>query len=117
MKTINSLLRKKNQIQTLFLFQEKLDEEYHNKIEENKRKAEERTAIKRAKRLKKKQKSKMKAKQPKTNIGDDKSSQCNSDSNSDEDLELDSKQKTDETTGAYCNNVKSDSESVNDNAS
>lgn len=37
-----------------FLCQEKLDDEYHNKLEENKRKAEEKTAKKRQKRLKKK---------------------------------------------------------------
>ncbi|XP_068633010.1 PRKR-interacting protein 1 homolog [Battus philenor] len=39
---------------------EKLDDEYHKKIEENRKAAEERTAKKRAKRLKKKQKAKMK---------------------------------------------------------
>ncbi|XP_026761828.1 PRKR-interacting protein 1 homolog [Galleria mellonella] len=41
---------------------EKLDEEYHRKIEENKKIAEEKTAKKRAKRLKKKSKAKVKGK-------------------------------------------------------
>ncbi|XP_022117850.2 PRKR-interacting protein 1 homolog [Pieris rapae] len=78
---------------------EKLDDAYHNRIEENKRRAEERTAKKRAKRLKRKQKTKMKGEQPKTNIADEKSLQSNSDSNnSEEDISLNSKQKTDNTT-------------------
>ncbi|XP_047503214.1 PRKR-interacting protein 1 homolog [Pieris napi] len=96
---------------------EKLDDAYHNRIEENKRKAEERTAKKRAKRLKRKQKTKIKATQPKTNIADNKSSQSNSDSNnSEEELGLDSKQKTDNTTEPNINNVKSDCESGNDHS-
>ncbi|CAK1551157.1 unnamed protein product [Leptosia nina] len=62
---------------------EKLDDEYHMKLDENKRKAEERTAKKRAKRLKKKQKAKQKANQPKLNT-EDKSSQSGSDSGSED---------------------------------
>ncbi|KPI95598.1 PREDICTED: PRKR-interacting protein 1 homolog [Papilio xuthus] len=61
---------------------EKLDDEYHRKIEENRKAAEEKTAKKRAKRLKKKQKAKSKMKKPKT--GTEQSSQSESDKNSDE---------------------------------
>ncbi|XP_013145223.1 PREDICTED: PRKR-interacting protein 1 homolog [Papilio polytes] len=61
---------------------EKLDDEYHRKIEENRKAAEDKTAKKRAKRLKKKQKAKSKIKKPKT--GNEQSSQSESDKNSDE---------------------------------
>ncbi|CAG4971635.1 unnamed protein product [Colias eurytheme] len=64
--------------------QEKLDEEYQRKLEENKRKAEEKTAKKRAKRLKKKQKAKIKAKIPKTNTTETKTSQSESESDDDD---------------------------------
>ncbi|KAK9297229.1 hypothetical protein QLX08_008966 [Tetragonisca angustula] len=60
---------------------ELLDEEYHRKIEENKRAAEEITAKKRAKRLKKKQKWKQKKKMKTANIGEHSK---NENSNSDE---------------------------------
>ncbi|KAJ8916004.1 hypothetical protein NQ315_016682 [Exocentrus adspersus] len=46
---------------------EKMEEEYHLKLEENRRKAEEKTAKKRQKRLRKKQKQKEMAKRPKLN--------------------------------------------------
>ncbi|CAG5048006.1 unnamed protein product [Parnassius apollo] len=59
---------------------EKLDEEYHKKIEENRKAAEERTAKKRAKRLKKKQKAKTKIKKVKPNTQNI-SSQSESDKN------------------------------------
>ncbi|XP_050351121.1 PRKR-interacting protein 1 homolog [Nymphalis io] len=62
---------------------EKLDDEYHRKIEENKRIADEKTAKKRAKRLKKKQKAKIKEKRPKTTNN----SECNDSSQSDQDDE------------------------------
>ncbi|XP_060803383.1 PRKR-interacting protein 1 homolog [Amyelois transitella] len=67
---------------------EKLEEEYHRKIEENRRAAEEKTAKKRAKRLKKKNKAKLKGKKPKTeNIQQNTSSQSD-DSNEEDDEEL-----------------------------
>ncbi|XP_026499696.2 PRKR-interacting protein 1 homolog [Vanessa tameamea] len=59
---------------------EKLDDEYHRKIEENKRLADEKTAKKRAKRLKKKQKAKIKDKRLKSD-----NSECNDSSQSDQD--------------------------------
>ncbi|XP_047533339.1 PRKR-interacting protein 1 homolog [Vanessa atalanta] len=62
---------------------EKLDDEYHRKIEENKRLADEKTAKKRAKRLKKKQKAKIKEKRPKKSDN----SECNDSSQSDQDDE------------------------------
>lgn len=58
------------------MFQEKLDDEYHQKIEQNKRKAEEKTAKKRAKRLKKKKNAKLKEKNPKVVATSEKSSEC-----------------------------------------
>nr|XP_026499696.1 PRKR-interacting protein 1 homolog [Vanessa tameamea] len=61
---------------------EKLDDEYHRKIEENKRLADEKTAKKRAKRLKKKQKAKIKDKRLKSD-----NSECNDSSQSDQDDE------------------------------
>ncbi|XP_046965592.1 PRKR-interacting protein 1 homolog [Vanessa cardui] len=63
---------------------EKLDDEYHRKIEENRRLAEEKTAKKRAKRLKKKQKAKIKEKRPKKS---DNNSECNDSSQSDQEDE------------------------------
>ncbi|XP_063624180.1 PRKR-interacting protein 1 homolog [Cydia splendana] len=63
---------------------EKLDEEYHNKIEENRKAAEQKTAKKRAKRLKQKMKAKLKGKKPKTNNTAKNSSQSDSDSNSED---------------------------------
>ncbi|XP_075977584.1 PRKR-interacting protein 1 homolog [Anticarsia gemmatalis] len=59
---------------------EKLDDEYHRKIEENRKAAEERTAKKRAKRLKKKKMAKLKAKTAKTDNKQNVSSQSDSDS-------------------------------------
>ncbi|XP_041979210.1 PRKR-interacting protein 1 homolog [Aricia agestis] len=64
---------------------EKLDDEYHRKIEENRLKALEMTAKKRAKRLKKKQKAK-KAKKPNTESKTDSQSASDSE-NSNEDTE------------------------------
>ncbi|KAI8436881.1 hypothetical protein MSG28_010329 [Choristoneura fumiferana] len=64
---------------------EKLDEEYHRKIEENKALADQKTAKKRAKRLKKKMKANSKGKKPKTDENkQEASSQSDSNSNSDE---------------------------------
>ncbi|XP_028033353.1 PRKR-interacting protein 1 homolog [Bombyx mandarina] len=64
---------------------EKLDEEYHKKIEDNRRAAEERTAKKRVKRLKKKRNAKIKEKRNKTENKEAASSQ--SDVSSDNDNE------------------------------
>lgn len=65
---------------------EKLDDEYHEKIELNRKKAEERTAKKRAKRLKKKKNAKLKFKKPNNGPKQDESSQSDSsDDNNDND--------------------------------
>ena len=61
------------------ILQEKLEDDYHKKIEENKRIAEEKTAKKRAKRLKKKLKAKSKEKKPKMDNNSKHSSQSDSD--------------------------------------
>lgn len=53
----------------IIFLQEKLDEEYQRKLEENKKIADEKTAKKRAKRLKKKLKAKLKEKKPKVDNG------------------------------------------------
>ncbi|XP_053609200.1 PRKR-interacting protein 1 homolog [Plodia interpunctella] len=63
---------------------EKLDEEYHKKIEENRRIAEEKTAKKRAKRLKKKNKAKPKGKRPKTDNSQQVASSQSDDSDDDD---------------------------------
>ncbi|CAH0715458.1 unnamed protein product, partial [Brenthis ino] len=68
---------------------EKLEEEYHRKIEENKKNAEEKTAKKRAKRLKKKQKAKMKEKRPKKDNTSDNQKSSQSDTNDDDDSDKD----------------------------
>ncbi|XP_034831859.1 PRKR-interacting protein 1 homolog [Maniola hyperantus] len=70
---------------------EKLDDEYHSKIEENKKKAEEKTAKKRAKRLKRKQKAKTKEKKPKTTDSKDCKESASSDESSDEENETNQK--------------------------
>ncbi|XP_045772364.1 PRKR-interacting protein 1 homolog [Maniola jurtina] len=70
---------------------EKLDDEYHSKIEENKKKAEEKTAKKRAKRLKKKQKAKTKEKKPKTTDSKECKESASSDESSDEEIETNQK--------------------------
>ncbi|XP_072949386.1 PRKR-interacting protein 1 homolog [Epargyreus clarus] len=62
---------------------EQLDDQYHMKLEENKRIAEEKTAKKRAKRLKKKQKAKIKPKKTKTDNVQEKQSSSESDSDED----------------------------------
>ncbi|XP_063825649.1 PRKR-interacting protein 1 homolog [Ostrinia nubilalis] len=73
---------------------EKLDEEYHRKLEENRRLAEEKTAKKRAKRLKRKKNAKQKKKNP--IVGNEKQSvSSQSDSSNDED-EQDQKDENEE---------------------
>jgi len=64
---------------------DELDQRYHDRLEANRRLAEERTAKKRAKRLKKKQKAKMKKRrQNNPNQNDDTRSGCDSDSDDSE---------------------------------
>ncbi|XP_968001.2 PRKR-interacting protein 1 homolog [Tribolium castaneum] len=70
---------------------EKLDNEYHAKLEENRRKAEERTAKKRQKRLKKKQKMKKKPK-----LGSKSSQSEATDSSSSEEVESEECEKKNE---------------------
>ncbi|XP_028162938.1 PRKR-interacting protein 1 homolog [Ostrinia furnacalis] len=73
---------------------EKLDEEYHRKLEENRRLAEEKTAKKRAKRLKRKKNAKQKKNNP--SVGNEKQSvSSQSDSSNDED-EQDQKDENEE---------------------
>lgn len=71
---------------TMFFFQEKLDDKYHEKLENNKKIADERTAKKRAKRLKKKKNAKNKGKKPKTDekSGDNENSDSESDNSDNE---------------------------------
>ncbi|XP_068976361.1 PRKR-interacting protein 1 homolog [Bombus flavifrons] len=91
---------------------ELLDEEYHRKIEENKRIAEEITAKKRAKRLKKKQKWKQKKKMKTGNV-----EQHNKSSNADSDEEsLDEEEtgdKNDNEVQNISNNEVKDASSIN----
>ncbi|XP_043589955.1 PRKR-interacting protein 1 homolog [Bombus pyrosoma] len=91
---------------------ELLDEEYHRKIEENKRIAEEITAKKRAKRLKKKQKWKQKKKMKTGNV-----EQHNKSTNTDSDEEsLDAEEtgdKNDNQVQNISNNEVKDTSSIN----
>ncbi|XP_050586303.1 PRKR-interacting protein 1 homolog [Bombus affinis] len=91
---------------------ELLDEEYHRKIEENKRIAEEITAKKRAKRLKKKQKWKQKKKMKTGNV-----EQHNKSANTDSDEEsLDEEEtgdKNDNEVQNISNNEVKDTSSIN----
>ncbi|XP_003397453.4 PRKR-interacting protein 1 homolog [Bombus terrestris] len=91
---------------------ELLDEEYHRKIEENKRIAEEITAKKRAKRLKKKQKWKQKKKMKTGNV-----EQHNKSANTDSDEEsLDEEEtgdKNDNEVQNISNNKVKDTSSIN----
>ncbi|GLV32946.1 uncharacterized protein CBL_08992 [Carabus blaptoides fortunei] len=64
---------------------ERLNDEYHQRIEDNKRAAEEKTAKKRAKRQKRKQKSKEKRKKPKVEILQSESSETTEHSESEND--------------------------------
>ncbi|XP_066596326.1 PRKR-interacting protein 1 homolog [Prorops nasuta] len=80
---------------------ELLDEQYHQKLEENKKKADERTAKKRAKRLKKKLKKKMK---PTQESGKDKT-----DDKTDDDSDSDNEQLILKTKDE---NVRSDDECI-----
>ncbi|CAG9786806.1 unnamed protein product [Diatraea saccharalis] len=66
---------------------EKLDEEYHMKIEENRKLAEEKTAKKRAKRLKKKKNAKMKRKLSECDKKEQAGSSQSDDNSSNEDEE------------------------------
>ncbi|KAJ8731284.1 hypothetical protein PYW07_004448 [Mythimna separata] len=82
---------------------EKLDDEYHNRIEQNRQAAAEKTAKKRAKRLKKKKNAKLKEKKPKTESKQNASSQ--SESSSEDETEPKEKEETEakekkETTSA-----------------
>ncbi|XP_022814106.1 PRKR-interacting protein 1 homolog [Spodoptera litura] len=81
---------------------EKLDDEYHQKIEENRRAAQERTAKKRAKRLKKKKNAKLKGKKPKTENSQNPSSQ--SDSSGEEDDNNEQNETNTETSTEVKNN-------------
>ncbi|XP_043520685.1 PRKR-interacting protein 1 homolog isoform X2 [Frieseomelitta varia] len=94
---------------------ELLDEEYHRRIEENKRIAEEITAKKRAKRLKKKQKWKQKKKMKTANIGEHSK---NENSNSD-DEDSDEQEISDKNDNVLNNEVKdtSSSKDIDENQS
>ncbi|XP_011556555.3 PRKR-interacting protein 1 homolog [Plutella xylostella] len=95
---------------------EKLDDEYHAKIEANKRAADEKTAKKRAKRLKKKKLAKMKGKKPKVENAAPTSSQ--SDSSSEDEQQSESNEDTNsqvstQTEDPSSNLNKPNSEEVN----
>ncbi|GBP85214.1 PRKR-interacting protein 1 homolog [Eumeta japonica] len=84
---------------------EKLDDEYHYKIEDNKRKAEERTAKKRQKRLKKKSNAKLKRKKPKLNVDTHDSSQESDDSEDAHNVEINNDTKSDGSNVEEKNNT------------
>ncbi|KAF3423181.1 hypothetical protein E2986_02938 [Frieseomelitta varia] len=104
---------------------ELLDEEYHRRIEENKRIAEEITAKKRAKRLKKKQKWKQKKKMKTANIGEhSKNENSNSDDEDSDEQEISDKndneiQISDKDDNVLNNEVKdtSSSKDIDENQS
>ncbi|XP_060814483.1 PRKR-interacting protein 1 homolog [Bombus pascuorum] len=91
---------------------ELLDEEYHRKIEENKRIAEEITAKKRAKRLKKKQKWKQKKKMKTGNVEQHKKS-ANTDSDEESLDEEETGDKNDNEVQNISDNEVKDTSSIN----
>ncbi|VEN46346.1 unnamed protein product [Callosobruchus maculatus] len=97
---------------------EKLQEEYHKKLEENKKRAEERTAKKRLKRLKKKQKQKKKVK--KNHVNDIKPKESSSDLSDSSDEEMSVSSSADagdgDTSTVQDYNERSDSDCVGPNA-
>lgn len=90
-----------------------MDEEYHRKLEENKRLAEEATAKKRAKRLKKKQgrkqKKRMKAKKV-DNVDEKHSENDSSDEDEEETRTVESSEMIEENDGCSTNVYTSESE-------